>query len=84
MMPEAPKKDKQGHLVGYFDIIDTPCGKIAAALAKYGFRFGVSSRGTGDVSTDENGNESVDPNTYTLNAWDLVLIPACEDARMTF
>lgn len=84
MMPEAPKKDKQGHLVGYFDIIDTPCGKIAAALAKYGFRFGVSSRGTGDVVTDENGNESVDPNTYALNAWDLVLIPACEDARMTF
>ena len=84
MMPEAPKKDKQGHLIGYFDIIDTPCGKIAAALAKYGFRFGVSSRGTGDVITDSEGNESVDPDTYALNAWDLVLIPACEDARMTF
>jgi len=54
------------------------------ALAKYGFRFGVSSRGTGDVVTDDNGNESVDPNTYNLNAFDLVLIPACADARMTF
>lgn len=84
MMPEAPKKDEQGHLVGYFDIVDTPCGKIAAALAKYGFRFGVSSRGTGDVVTDNDGNESVDPDTYNLNAFDLVLIPACEDARMTF
>lgn len=84
MMPEPPKKDSQGHLVGYFDIIDTPCGKIAVALAKYGFRFGVSSRGTGDVVTDDNGNESVDPNTYNLNAFDLVLIPACADARMTF
>ena len=84
MMPEAPKKDKQGHLMAYFDIVDTPCGKIAAALAKYGFRFGVSSRGTGDIITDNDGNEAVDPNTYMLNAWDLVLIPACADARMTF
>ena len=84
MMPEQPKKDKDGHLVGYFDILDTPNGRIAYALSKYGFKFGVSSRGSGDVTQDYDGTESVDPNTYTLNAWDLVLIPACEDARMAF
>ena len=46
MMPEAPTKDKSGNLMGYFDIIDTPCGRIAYALAKYGFNLGISSRGT--------------------------------------
>ena len=80
MMPEPPKKDKQGHLIGYFDIIDTPCGKIAAALARYGFKFGISSRGSGETFTDYDGQESVDPDSYTLNAFDLVLIPACKDA----
>ena len=82
MMPEAPKKDSDGHLVARFDIIDTPMGKIASALAKYGFKFGISSRGTGDTYTDNDGNESVDPDTYDFQAFDLVLLPACEDARL--
>lgn len=83
MMPEKPKKDKQGHLIGYFDILDTPCGRIAATLAKYGFQFGISSRGSGDTFTDYDGQESVDPDTYTLNAFDLVLVPACKDAVLS-
>jgi hypothetical protein len=82
MMPEAPKKDRDGHLVARFDIIDTPMGKIASALARYGFKFGISSRGTGDTYTDNDGNESVDPDTYDFQAFDLVLLPACEDARL--
>jgi DNA repair exonuclease SbcCD ATPase subunit len=82
MMPEAPKKDDAGHLVARFDIIDTPMGKIAAALAKYGFKFGISSRGTGDTYMDYDGNESVDADTYDFQAFDLVLLPACEDARL--
>ena len=82
MMPEPPTKDKDGHLVGYFDIIDTPCGRIAYALAKYGFNLGISSRGTGDTFTDYDGTETVDEDTYSFNAFDLVLLPACEDARL--
>lgn len=82
MMPEAPKKDKNGKLIGYFDILDTPCGRIAYALAKYGFKLGVSSRGSGDTYTDYDGQESVDPDTYKLNAFDLVLLPAVKDARL--
>ena len=83
MMPEKPKKNNKGHLIGYFDILDTPCGRIAATLAKYGFQFGISSRGSGDTYTDYDGQESVDPDSYTLNAFDLVLIPACKDAVLT-
>lgn len=84
MMPEPPKKDSKGELEGYFDILDTPCGKIAYQLAKYGFRFGISSRGEGDVTESYDGSEVVDADTYTLHAFDLVLLPACESARMTF
>lgn len=84
MMPEKPKKNKNGQLIGYFDILNTPCGKIAATLAKYGFQFGISSRGSGDTYTDYDGQESVDPDTYTLNAFDLVLVPACKEAVLQF
>lgn len=82
MMPEPPTKDKDGHLVGYFDIIDTPCGRIAYALAKYGFNLGISSRGSGDTYMDDYGEETVDEDTYSFNAFDLVLLPACKDARL--
>ena len=82
MMPEPPTKDKDGHLIGYFDIIDTPCGRIAYALAKYGFKLGISSRGSGDVYTGMDGNDIVDEDSYNFNAFDLVLIPASQDARL--
>lgn len=83
MLPEPPKRDKDGHLICYCDIIDTPCGKIAYQLAKYGFKLGISSRGTGDIYEDGDGNEAVDPDTYDFKTFDLVLIPAVKDARLT-
>lgn len=82
MMPEPPTKDKDGHLIASFDILDTPNGRIAYTLAKYGYKLGISSRGSGDTYTDYDGNESVDPETYDFQAFDLVLLPAVKDARM--
>ena len=84
VMPEPPVKDKNGELISYVDILDTPCGRIAYQLAKYGYKFGISSRGTGDLYKDENGDDAVDPETYNLTAFDLVEIPAVEDARLSF
>lgn len=84
VMPEPPVKNDKGQLIAYLDIIDTPCGKIAYQLAKYGYKFGISSRGEGDLVTDYIGNESVDPETYSLTAFDLVEIPAVESARLSF
>jgi chromosome segregation ATPase len=81
-MPEAPKKDKDGHLIAYFDILDTPCGRIAYQLAKYGYKLGVSSRGTGDVYDDGDG-EIVDPDTYDFTCFDLVITPSVKDARLS-
>lgn len=84
VMPEPPVKDDKGDLIAYVDIVDTPCGRIAYQLAKYGYKFGISSRGTGDIIEDFDGNEEVDPDTYQLNAFDLVEIPAVESARLAF
>lgn len=81
MMREMPKVDENGNLIATVDVIDTPCGQIAYQLAKYGFNFGISSRGTGDVYDDGN-EELVDPDSYQLNAFDLVLIPAYKEARL--
>lgn len=81
-MPNKPKKDNQGHLVATFDILDTPNGRIVYTLAKYGYKLGVSSRGDGDTYTDQNGDEQVDPDTYDLKAFDIVLLPAVKAARL--
>lgn len=83
MLPAPPKRDEDGHLICYVDLIDTPCGKIAYQLAKYGFKLGISSRGNGDLYTDHNGDEAVDPQTYDFTTFDLVLLPAVKDARLS-
>ena len=84
VMPEAPKKDKDGHLIGYFDILDTPNGRILKTLCDYGSKLGISSRGTGDLEEDEYGEESVNPDTYDCECFDVVIVPAVESARLTF
>lgn len=81
-MPEKPTKDKEGHLVACFDILDTPNGRIAYTLAKYGYKLGISSRGDGEVFEDYNGEEIVDANTFDLRGFDLVLLPAVKAARL--
>ena len=82
-MPEPPKKNDKGQLIGSWDILDTPNGRIAYALAKYGYKLGISSRGTGDVYTDPNGEEVVDEDTYDFQAFYLVLLPAVKSARLS-
>lgn len=82
-MPEPPVK-KDGKLWGKWHILDTPNGRIAATLAKYGYKLGISSRGSGDVETDYDGNESVNPDTYEFTCFDLVIVPAVKAARLSF
>lgn len=82
-MPEPPVKDKTGKLIGQWDILDTPNGRIAHCLFKYGYKLGISSRGSGDTYTDADGEESVDPESYTLQGFDLVYLPAVKAARLS-
>ncbi len=84
VMPEPPVKDKDGQLVAYIDLLDTPCGRIAYQLAKYGYKLGISSRGSGDLIEGPDGEEEVDPDTYSLTAFDLVEVPAVKSARLSF
>ena len=70
MMPYAPKKDKDGNLLAEFHILDTPNGRIAQTLAKYGYKLGISSRGSGELYTNAKGEECVDEDTFTFEAFD--------------
>lgn len=81
-MKEKPTK-KDGKLWAKFYILDTPCGRVLKTLADFGYKIGISSRGQGDLITDYDGNESVDPSSYEFTCFDAVLLPAVKAARMT-
>lgn len=83
VMPEPPKENANGELEASVDILDTPNGRIAKCLADYGYKLGISSRGTGEVIESFDGEEIVDENTYDFQAFDLVIIPACKNARLS-
>lgn len=83
-LAEVPKKGKDGKLYGVFDILNTKCGQILKTLCDYGCNIGISSRGEGDLITDYQGNEAVDPDTYSCECWDAVLIPAVKEARLQY
>ena len=81
-MPEPPKKRSDGKLIGKWDILDTPNGRILKCLCDYGYKIGISSRAEGDVDTDWDGNESVQPEGFEFKAFDAVLLPAVKEARL--
>lgn len=77
-IPEVPKIIN-GDLCACIDILDTPNGRILKTLCDYGFIPGVSSRGSGDVMP----NNDVDPETFFLECFDVVAIPAVKKARLS-
>lgn len=81
-LAEMPKWGKDNKLYGVFDIINTPNGQILKTLCDYGCNIGISSRGSGDVISDFDGGESVDPDSYTFECFDAVLVPAVKEARL--
>ena len=83
-MAEQPKKGSDGKLRAVFDILDTPNGRILKSLCDYGSTLGISSRGSGDLETDFDGQESVNPDTYNCEGFDVVLIPAVKEARLQY
>ena len=83
-MSEQPKKGSDGKLRAVFDILNTPNGRILKSLCDYGSTLGISSRGSGDLETDFDGNESVNPDTYNCEGFDVVLIPAVKEARLKY
>lgn len=76
-IPEVPKIVGDD-LCAYVDILDTPNGRLLKTLVDYGFVPGISSRGSGDVLD----NNQVDPETFFLETWDIVQLPAVKKARL--
>ena len=77
-IPEVPKIIGDD-LYAYVDILDTPNGRLLKTLCDYGFVPGISSRGSGDVMA----NNEVDPETFFLETWDIVQLPAVKKARLS-
>lgn len=75
-IPEMPKIIGDD-LYATVDVLDTTNGRLLSNLIDYGFVPGISSRGTGDLIGDE-----VDPDSFFLETWDIVQIPALEKARL--
>lgn len=69
-----------GDIVGSFDLIDTPVGRVVKAFVDAGVKFGISIRGAGDVSSDG----TVDPDTFVFRGFDLVTFPAYNDCVPEF
>jgi hypothetical protein len=76
-IPEMPKI-VDGDLYAYVDILDTNNGRLLKTLCDYGFVPGISSRGSGDIMS----NDEVDPETFFLETWDIVQLPAVKKARL--
>lgn len=83
-LAEHPQKGPDGQLYGVFDILSTPNGRILKALCDYGCKIGISSRGQGDLITDDDGEEAVDPDTYDCECFDAVIVPGVEKARLKY
>jgi hypothetical protein len=77
-IPELPKII-DGDLYAYVDILDTKDGRLLKTLCDYGFVPGISSRGSGDIMA----NDDVDPETFFLETWDVVQLPAVKKARLS-
>ena len=83
-LAEVPKIGPDGKLRAVIDILSTPCGQILDTICRYGSTVGISSRGEGDLITDQYGNEKVDPDTYNCETFDIVVVPAIKSARLQY
>jgi hypothetical protein len=66
-------------VMGKVEILTTPKGKIALDLMGAGVKLGISSRGVGETTKDEEGNDIVDE-SFMLVAFDLVSEPSTQEA----
>lgn len=67
------------YVVGSYEVLDTPKGKILRALHEANADIGISSRGRGDVKS-VNGIDEVQED-YELDTYDAVYMPSVNEAR---
>lgn len=74
------KMESNGDIVGTFDLVDTPVGRVVKSFVDAGVKFGISIRGAGNVAN----NGTVDPSTFVFRGFDLVTFPAYNDCVPEF
>ena len=70
-------------VMGEFEILDTPAGKILKALFAAGLMLGVSSRGMGSVEENLNEGTLEVQDDFELVCWDFVSNPSTHGAYVT-
>jgi hypothetical protein len=74
------KLDMKGdELIGEAEVLQTPAGLTAQALVNGGVKIGISSRGMGTLSEDQNGDKIVNED-FRLVTFDLVADPSTRGA----
>lgn len=73
--------ESKGVVIGEAVILDTPMGRILNTFVRSGMKVGVSSRGAGDERIMEGINQ-IDPDTFVLETFDIVSMPAVKQARL--
>ena len=68
------------NFVGKAQLLETPMGKIAKSLISEGVTLGVSSRGVGSLSTNNEGYKVVGEDFQLATAADIVADPSAPDA----
>ncbi len=74
--------NKDGLVMGEADILDTPFGRILKTFIDAGVKVGISSRGAGEETIKEGVNQIV-PDTFYLETFDIVSMPAVKSARLS-
>ena len=75
--------DKDGVIMGEADILDTPFGRILKTFIDAGVKVGISSRGAGEEKTSPSGVNQIIPETFYLETFDIVSMPAVKSARLS-
>ena len=70
---------KGNELIGEAEVLKTPAGLTAQALINGGVKIGISSRGMGTLSEDQNGDKVVNED-FRLVTFDLVADPSTRGA----
>lgn len=78
------KLKMQDNGVGYgeFELLDTALGRFIHTAAKSGSKFAVSSKAMGESKgKDGDGNDKVEPSSFKLERFDIVIDPGFLDAK---
>lgn len=82
IVKQVPEIRKDGTIYGEAYILNTPNGQIAYVLAKAGILPGISYRGGIDSELYNAGREEEAWDQFEIEAFDLVYVPAYEEARL--